>query len=103
MQANAYYSDNYKATKITNPTTGSGEADGILLGEEANRLNSYAWATAYRDGYLYIGVNRNFLQVAINSFGTGLGIDALNQITTLVATGNCRNSAKNSVSRRLSS
>ena len=27
MQANAYYSDNYKATKITNPTTGSGEAD----------------------------------------------------------------------------
>ena len=87
MQANAYYSDNYKATKITNPTTGSGEADGLLLGEEANRLNSYAWATAYRDGYLYIGVNRNFLQVAINSFGTGLGIDALNQITTLVSHG----------------
>lgn len=86
-QALTYYSDNYKITKITNPTTGSGEADGLLYGEEANRINSYAWATAYRDGYLYIGVNRNFLNVAMSTFGTGLSIETINAIESIFTRG----------------
>lgn len=84
---NTYYSTNYKATKISNPTTGSGEADGLLYGEEANRINSYAWSTAYRDGYLYIGVNRNFLNVALSTFGTGISMDVLNEIEAVLTHG----------------
>lgn len=84
---NTYYSDNYKITKISNPTTGSGEADGLLYGDEANRINSYAWSTAYRDGYLYIGVNRNFLNVAISTFGTGIDMDIINEFETILTRG----------------
>ncbi|MBQ8209856.1 MAG: dockerin type I repeat-containing protein [Clostridia bacterium] len=84
---NIYYSDSYKITKITNPTTGSGEADGLLYGEDANRINSYAWSTAYRDGYLYIGVNRNFLNVALSTFGTGLSTESINAIEAIFTRG----------------
>ena len=84
--ARTYDTANYHVTKISNPTTGSGEPDGILLGDEANRINSYAWATAYRDGYLYIGVNRNFLQVAVNNF-VPIGSETLNRFTTLFSHG----------------
>lgn len=85
--ANVYYSDNYKITKISNPTTGSGEPDGLLYGDAANRINSYAWSTAYRDGYLYIGVNRNFLNVAISTFGTGIDMDIINEVETILTRG----------------
>lgn len=85
--ANIYYSDNYKITKISNPTTGSGEPDGLLYGDAANRINSYAWSTAYRDGYLYIGVNRNFLNVAVSTFGTGIDMDIINEVETILTRG----------------
>lgn len=84
---NTYYSDSYKITKITNPTTVSGEADGLLYGDEANRINSYAWSTAYRDGYLYIGVNRNFLNVALSTFGTGISTEILNEVEAILTHG----------------
>ncbi|MCR4962431.1 MAG: hypothetical protein K6B40_00965 [Firmicutes bacterium] len=48
----------YVFTKVSNPSTVSGEADGIntddITGYPANRLNSYAWAVGYPRGqHLY--------------------------------------------------
>ena len=52
----------YTFTKVSNPTAGSREPDGIntndASGFSANRLNSYAWAVASRGDYIYIGTNR---------------------------------------------
>ncbi len=63
----------YTFTKISNPTTGSGEADGINTNDEsgfpANRLNSYAWAVASRGNYIYIGTNRTLFGSALNALG----------------------------------
>ena len=61
----------YEFIKISNPTAGSGEPDGIntndLTGCEANRLNSYAWAVASRGDYIYIGTNRTLFGSALNA------------------------------------
>ena len=61
----------YIFSKISNPTSGSGEPDGIntndLTGYDANRLNSYAWAVVSRGGYIYIGTNRTLFGSALNA------------------------------------
>ncbi len=58
-------------TKISNPTSGSGEPDGIntndLTGFDANRLNSYAWAVVSRGDYIYVGTNRTLFGSALNA------------------------------------
>lgn len=60
------YTDDYKIEKISNPTHGEGEADGIVAG--GDRMNSYSWAMEERNGYLYIGTNRNLLGEVIDDF-----------------------------------
>lgn len=56
-----YNNKGYSAQKISNPTKGSGEADGIFYGEESTRFNAYAWCMEERDGYIYNGYMRNLL------------------------------------------
>ena len=45
--------------KISNPDAGEGETDGLMEGGE--RGTSYAWATAIRGDYIYIGTNKDVL------------------------------------------
>lgn len=68
--ANVIYSNGYKIEKISNPTTGEGEVDGILQGGDRN--NCYAWAMAERGGALYIGTNRNILGGMVAQFSQAL-------------------------------
>lgn len=51
------------AVKITNPSHGSGEDDGIV--NDTDRLNSYPWAMIKRGDYIYIGTNRAFISSEI--------------------------------------
>ena len=66
----------YTFTKVSNPTAGSGEPDGIntndVTGFEPNRLNSYAWAVASRGDFIYIGTNRTLFGSALNAVGETL-------------------------------
>lgn len=68
--ANVIYSNGYKIEKISNPTTGQGEVDGIIQGGDRN--NCYAWAMTERDGYIYIGTNRNILGGMVAQFSQAL-------------------------------
>lgn len=68
--ANVIYSNGYKIEKISNPTTGEGEVDGIIQGGDRN--NCYAWAMTERDGYIYIGTNRNILGGMVAQFSEAL-------------------------------
>lgn len=57
-----YSNGSYIIDKISHPTLGAGEVDGILTGDEQDRGNSYSWSMA--DGgedsdYLYIGTCYN--------------------------------------------
>ena len=45
--------------KISNPTNGSMEPDGLEPGGDVH--NSYAWCQAILDGYVYVGSNRDML------------------------------------------
>ena len=72
---NVYKNDaDYLIQKISNPTTYSGEADGLVPG--GDRENSYAWSMQemqdeYGD-YIYVGSNRNILYASLGSLvGTG--------------------------------
>lgn len=72
---NVYRNDaDYLIQKISNPTTYSGEADGLVPG--GDRENSYAWSMQemqdeYGD-YIYVGSNRNILYASLGSLvGTG--------------------------------
>ena len=61
----------YTFTKVSNPTAGSKEPDGIntndITGFPANRLNSYAWAVTSRGDCIYIGTNRTLFGSALNA------------------------------------
>lgn len=57
-----YSNGGYTIDKISHPTLGSGEIDGILTGEDQDRGNTYSWSMA--DGgddsdYIYIGTGYN--------------------------------------------
>ena len=58
-------------TKISNPTNGPMDPDGINTNDEtgfdANRLNSYAWAVVSRGDYIYVGTNRTLFGSALNA------------------------------------
>ena len=66
----------YTFTKVSNPGTGSGEADGIntndVTGFAPNRLNSYAWAVTSRGDNIYIGTNRTLFGSAANAVAENL-------------------------------
>lgn len=69
--ANVQTYGDYTFTKISNPSTGSKEPDGIntndTTGFDANRLNSYAWAVTTRGDSIYIGTNRTLFGSALNA------------------------------------
>ena len=73
-----YSNGGYTIDKISHPTLGAGEVDGILTGDDQDRSNSYSWSMA--DGgddsdYIYIGtcynstyyIYHNNVQTALNA------------------------------------
>lgn len=58
-------SNNFIIRKISNPTKGEKEADGLTPG--GDRSNGYAWAMAESNNYIYIGSNRNIIYGVIKS------------------------------------
>ena len=70
-ESRAVDADGYRFEKVSNPSSGPGEADGLNTKDEtgfaANRLNSYAWAVASRGDYIYIGTNRTLLGSGLNT------------------------------------
>lgn len=75
----SYTYGDYRFDKITNPTAGSKQPDGINTNEAkypANRLNSYAWAVASRGDYIYIGTNRTLFGSAMNALAENMGLSA---------------------------
>ena len=60
----------YTVTKISNPTKGSGEVDGLMPG--GDRGNSYAWRMAERGDEIYIATSRNVASNLVNSYGAAL-------------------------------
>lgn len=57
------------AEKISNPTHGEREADGLVEveGGDGDRMNSYAWSMTRLGDYVYIGSNRNLIYSAVYS------------------------------------
>ena len=49
----------YTIEKISHPTLGSGQVDGILTGEDQDRANTYSWSMAEAGDYVYIGTGYN--------------------------------------------
>ena len=49
----------YTIDKVSHPTLGAGEVDGILTGEEQDRGQSYSWSMAEAGDYIYIGTCYN--------------------------------------------
>lgn len=54
-----YSNGGYTIEKISHPTLGSGEIDGILTGDDQDRGNSYSWSMAEAGDYIYIGTCYN--------------------------------------------
>ena len=50
----------YYMQKLSNPTLGEGEADGLVT--PGDRFNSYGWATGELGDYIYVGSNRNLVR-----------------------------------------
>lgn len=87
---NIIENDNYIIEKVSNPTTKQGEIDGITLGGDRN--NSYAWAMAERNGYIYIGTNRNLIGGVCNDFvkalsGYGITEDKVWSVINVITNG----------------
>lgn len=87
---NVYRNDSeYLIQKISNPTTYSGEADGLVPG--GDRENSYAWSMQemedeYGD-YIYVGSNRNILYASLGSLvGTGTS-DLVGSVVDILTNG----------------
>ncbi|NLD87061.1 MAG: hypothetical protein GX633_02220, partial [Clostridiales bacterium] len=57
------YPSGYTAEKITNPTRGEGEVDGLEAG--GDRFNSYGWSMESLGDYIYIGTNRTILSILV--------------------------------------
>jgi hypothetical protein len=66
----------YTIDKVSHPTLGAGEIDGILTGDEQDRGNSYSWSMAESGDYVYIGtcynstyyIFHNNLETALKNF-----------------------------------
>ncbi len=75
-ESGVYSKGDYTVEKISHPTLGAGEIDGILTGEDQDRGNSYSWSMAEYGDYVYIGtcynstyyIYHNNVQTAIKSF-----------------------------------
>ena len=54
-----YSNGGYTIDKVSHPTLGAGEVDGILTGDEQDRGQSYSWSMAEAGDYVYIGTCYN--------------------------------------------
>lgn len=59
MEQGDYSNGNYEVKKVSYPTLGAGEIDGILTGEDQDRGNSYCWSAVEYGDYVYIGTCYN--------------------------------------------
>ncbi len=80
-----YGNSENKIEKLSHAESGEKMADGILP-ETGDRANSYSWAMAQLDNYVYLGSNRNilagtFLQVAGESLDRELTLKFLDDIS----------------------
>jgi hypothetical protein len=72
--------EDFTVTKVSNPTHGEREADGLIAG--GDRQNSYTWRLAGRGDEIYIATARNIGSVLVNLYGSqisaasGISMDA---------------------------
>lgn len=59
LEQGVYSKGGYTIDKISHPTLGAGEIDGILTGADQDRGNSYSWSMAEAGDYVYIGTCYN--------------------------------------------
>ena len=62
----------YYMQKLSNPTLGEGEADGLVT--PGDRFNSYGWATGELGDYIYVGSNRNLVGGTATSYAAAMGV-----------------------------
>lgn len=55
LEQGVFSNGGYTVEKISHPTLGSGQVDGILTGEDQDRGNSYSRSMAEAGDYIYIG------------------------------------------------
>ena len=55
----SYTKEGFIINKISNPTRGEGEVDGILTGEDEDRGQSYTWSIIEYGDYIYVGTCYN--------------------------------------------
>ena len=60
----------YTVTKISNPTKGQGEVDGLMPG--GDRTTSYTWRMAERGDNIYVATSRNVATNLVSSYGAAL-------------------------------
>ena len=59
LEQGVYSKGGYTIDKVSHPTLGSGEIDGILEGADQDRGNTYSWSMAEGGDYVYIGTGYN--------------------------------------------
>ena len=59
LEQGVYSKGGYTIDKVSHPTLGAGEIDGILEGADQDRGNSYSWSMAEAGDYVYIGTCYN--------------------------------------------
>ena len=76
----------YYMQKLSNPTAGEGEADGLVT--PGDRFNSYAWATGELGDYIYVGSNRNLvgstIELYIHAYGDKIPMDTVRSVRRYV-------------------
>lgn len=79
----------YYMQKLSNPTAGEGEADGLVT--PGDRFNSYAWATGELGDYIYVGSNRNLvgstIELYIHAYGDKIPMDTVRQFVDTFTNG----------------
>lgn len=92
LEQGVYSKGGYTIDKVSHPTLGAGEIDGILNGDDQDRGNSYSWSMVEAGDYVYIGtcynstyyIFHNNLETALKKFKSeGILSEDLN--TTKVA------------------
>lgn len=59
LEQGVYSKGGYTIDKVSHPTMGAGEVDGILTGDLQDRGQSYSWSMAEAGDYVYIGTCYN--------------------------------------------
>ena len=59
LEQGVYSNGGYTIDKVSHPTLGAGEVDGILTGDLQDRGQSYSWSMAEAGDYVYIGTCYN--------------------------------------------